>query len=57
MAEAEGWGLAHHTHPLTRNSGLSWEARGSIFTVTLKEEQMVKEPAPCTRTPPSTREL
>ena len=32
-----------YTHPLTRAPRLSWEAWGSILTVTLKEKQMSLE--------------
>lgn len=49
MAAGWGWSYAHHTqkpwsytHPLTRGPRLSWEAWGSILTVTLKEKQMKK---------------
>lgn len=33
-----------YTHPLTRAPRLSWEAWGSILTVTLKEKQMSRRP-------------
>lgn len=63
MAAGWGWSYAHHTqkpwsytHPLTRGPRLSWEAWGSILTVTLKEKQMNRRlctsapRAPCPRT-------
>lgn len=33
-----------YTHRLTRGPRLSWEAWGSIFTVTLKEKQVGRRP-------------
>lgn len=51
MAEGQDWSCARHTqypwpytHPLTRGPRLSWEAWGSILTVTLKEKHMGRRP-------------